>query len=175
VDFRVRDFWRSEPSVDSVPLLYAHHFLDGGVTWPRRHKKPNALTLTPETKKLLMPPGFYTLIKRFSAKEERRRVVAYTLDPSSLPRCPYGIENHLNVIHCGKQSLEPNVARGLAVFLNSTVVDHHFRSFSGHTQVNATDLRQMRFPDAGTLKAFGDVTVDPPLAQSQIDELVDAV
>ena len=29
VDFRVRDFWLSDPSAESVPLLYAHHFAKG--------------------------------------------------------------------------------------------------------------------------------------------------
>src|SRR5438128_1560769 len=43
-----------------------------------------------------------------------------------------GFENHLNVFHCSKQGIPENLARGLVVFLNSTVVDEHFRRFSGH-------------------------------------------
>ena len=34
------------------------------------------------------------------------------------------------------------------MWLNSSLVDEFFRTFSGHTHVNATDLRTMRFPSA---------------------------
>ncbi len=37
-----------------------------------------------------MPQGFYVLTKRFSGKEERRRVVAFVIDPSELPAPFYG-------------------------------------------------------------------------------------
>jgi len=37
------------------------------------------------------------------------------------------------------------------VFLNSTLVDQYFRQFSGHTQVNAADLRRLRYPSTEQL------------------------
>jgi adenine-specific DNA-methyltransferase len=39
--------------------------------------------------------------------------------------------------------------------LNSTIIDRHFRTFSGHTQVNATDLRSMRYPTPRQLCSLG--------------------
>ena len=57
-----------------------------------------------------------------------------------------GFENHLNVFHEDKRGLPENLAHGLAAFLNTTAVDDHFRRFNGHTQVNATDLRLMKYP-----------------------------
>ena len=56
-------------------------------------------------------------------------------------------ENHLNVIHRDHAPLHRPEAQALAEFLNSNLVDTYFRMFSGSTQVNATDLRRLRFPD----------------------------
>jgi predicted RNA methylase len=155
VDFRVKEFWLERPEGECAPLLYAHHFKGGTFAWPKTHKKPNALRLTDETRKWLLPRGCYTLTKRFSAKEERRRLVAYVIDPDTLPFDFYGFENHLNVFHASKRGIDPALARGLALFLNSTSADIQFRAFSGHTQVNATDLRSMLYPSLGTLMEFG--------------------
>lgn len=155
VDFRVRDFWLPEPKMDCAPLLYTHHFRGGTLEWPRSHKKPNALVVNENTKKWLLPAGNYTLTKRFSSKEERRRLVSYLIEPKQLPYESYGFENHLNVFHVSKRGLTKDLARGLCVFLNSSAVDEYFRSFSGHTQVNATDLRVMRYPSRARLIELG--------------------
>jgi hypothetical protein len=48
------------------------------------------------------------------------------------------------------------LARGLSTYLNSTVVDQYFRRFNGHTQVNATDLRALRYPSARALQSLGE-------------------
>jgi adenine-specific DNA-methyltransferase len=39
-------------------------------------------------------------------------------------------------------------------YLNSQEVDDYFRVFSGHTQVNATDLRRLRYPTIEQLKSM---------------------
>ena len=66
--------------------------------------------------------------RRFSAKEERRRVVAAIHDPARLPSSPVGFENHLNYYHRDGRGLTLELARGLAAFLNSTLVDAYFGS-----------------------------------------------
>jgi hypothetical protein len=66
-----------------------------------------------------------------------------------------GFENHLNVFHDGKQGLDENLAYGLAAYLNTTAVDDHFRRFNGHTQVNAADLRLIKYPDRAALISLG--------------------
>ena len=155
VDFRLKKFLRQKPGSGTVPLLYPVHFTGGELVWPRRSKKPNALMNKPETKKWLYINGFYTVVRRFSSKEERRRIVAHVVDPALLKAKAIGFENHLNVFHSEKHGIDGDVARGLSVFLNSTAVDEYFRRFSGHTQVNATDLRVLRYPELKELKHLG--------------------
>ena len=173
VDFRVRELCLDEPSREAAPLLYAHHFTSRGLEWPRTHRKPNAIVITPNTRKLLMPQGWYVVVRRFSSKEERRRIVASVLNPKYLPHDLYGFENHLNVFHYRKHGLDANIAHGLALFLNATLTDSYFRTFSGHTQVNATDLRSMRFPNKETLWDFGKwAQTNSDLDQMKIDNFI---
>jgi adenine-specific DNA-methyltransferase len=155
VDFRAKAFLRAEPTRRSHPLVYPAHLVDGIVSWPRRGKKPNALVDEARTRELWMPRGTYVLVKRFSSKEEARRVVAGVFDPELVPADKIAFENHLNVFHAGGQGLGRHLARGLAAFLNSSIVDAYVRQWSGHTQINATDLRSLRYPARGALEALG--------------------
>nr|WP_217352437.1 hypothetical protein [Candidatus Viridilinea mediisalina] len=111
------------------------------------------------------------MIKRFSAKEERRRVVATLFTPESVASDRVAFENHLNYIHRKGAGLEPELALGLTTYLNSTLVDTAFRHFNGHTQVNATDLRTLRYPSREQLIALGKVA-HPKMEQVALDELV---
>ncbi len=172
VDFRSREALRAMPEVGTVPLVYPTHMTEGRVKWPKEGKKPNALSFGNDIERLLVPAGCYVLVKRFSSKEERRRVVASLVEPRDLPGDWWGFENHLNVFHSGGHGLEYPVAVGLAVWLNSTVVDVAFRQFSGHTQVNATDLRNMRFPDRSALVRLGERAGSGVLSQEKIDAVV---
>lgn len=158
VDFRLKPHLRDMPGPDTVPLLYPGHFEGQRVIWPKTDaKKPNALALTAETEKWLYPNGFYCVVRRFSAKEEKRRVVAGVARPDAFGNTPrLGFENHLNVFHENKRGLDQSLAYGLAAFLNTTAVDENFRRFNGHTQVNATDLRLMKYPARNILMVLGE-------------------
>lgn len=155
VDFRLKEHLRADPSPGAVPLLYAQHFRNGGLSYPIVSKKPNAIAVNDDTRRWLLPNGWYVVTKRFTSKEEPRRIVAHVLDPRKLGAELVGLENHLNVFHANHAGIDEVLAHGLALFLNSTMVDHHFRLFSGHTQVNVTDLRRMRYPTRDKLMAFG--------------------
>lgn len=156
VDFRMKEYLRDTVEVETVPLLYQGHFIGQSIEWPKPGmKKPNAIMLNPDTKKWLFPNGFYAVVRRFSSKEERRRIVASVVTPGTFNTMYLGFENHLNVFHHAKKGLLEDLARGLVVYLNSTIVDQFFRRFSGHTQVNATDLRLMKYPCRAKLISLG--------------------
>lgn len=173
VDFRLKDALRKEPEHGTVPLLYPCHFNGGTVHWPKLEaRKPNAILDNDETRPWLVPSGVYLLTKRFTSKEERRRLVACLFDPDEVKAEWVGFENHLNYFHASGHGLERTLAVGLYAFLNSTVVDQYFRRFSGHTQVNATDLRTLAYPDRDTLQAMGREMKTLDLSQDEIDQLV---
>jgi len=173
IDFRVKEHLRAMPEEDAVPLLYPGHFIAGGTTWPiPEMKKPNAIQCNKDTERWLYPHGFYCVVRRFSSKEEKRRVVASVVTPAVFTDyLMLGFENHLNVFHWNKRGLSEALTHGLAVFLNTTAVDEYFRRFNGHTQVNATDLKTMRYPNHDTLIKLGEWAMKRGrLTQKMIDD-----
>lgn len=177
VDFRVRVHIRDMPDPKTVPLLYPCHFKSGVMDWPKpNEKKPNAILRNSATERWLYPNGFYTVVRRFSAKEERRRIMASVVDPSIFSSTKIAFENHLNVFHSNKKALPELLARGLSVYLNSTVVDNAFRRFNGHTQVNATDLRSMKYPSRQALINLGKwAAMQHYTTQTNIDRKVESI
>jgi len=157
VDFRLKEYLRDSPEEGAVPLIYPGHLKAYKTTWPiPNFKKSNAIIANNDTEKWLYPNGFYCVVKRFSSKEERRRVVANLITPTDFSEYTMlGFENHLNVFHDNKNGLPEALASGLTVYLNTTAVDEHFRRFSGHTQVNATDLKRMKYPSRENLLKLG--------------------
>ena len=137
--------------------------------------KPDAVTVTEQSAGLLVPSENYVLVKRFSSKEERRRVVAAVYEGSRVSASAVGFENHLNYFHRNGRGLELPLARGLAAFLNSTLVDDYFRQFNGHTQVNATDLRSIKYPHPDRLMILGrEMPANFP-GQRRLDQIVEKV
>lgn len=174
VDFRARQWLRANPTSGTVPLIYPTHFNNGLICWPKLEtKKPNAIAHNRDSASLMVPAGVYVLVRRFSAKEERRRVVAAIFDPETVPCEVVGFENHLNYFHEQGAPLDRTLARGLSGFLNCSTLDIYFRQFNGHTQVNATDLRSLRYPTRETLVTLGRRLDGPFLpAQDALDALV---
>ena len=156
VDFRAKQFLVRDAENGTAPLIYPCHFNGGFVYWPKPGgRKPNAIRESKRTQALLVQNAIYVLVKRFTSKEERRRVVACIYDPDRIHAERVGFENHLNYFHARGHGLPMDVAKGLTVFLNSTLVDVYFRQFNGHTQVNATDLRNLRYPTRSQLESVG--------------------
>lgn len=157
VGFRLREHLRDALEIGVAPLVYPTHFRDGRVRWPLQiGAKANAIMINDSTRKWLMPNGFYCVVRRFSSKEERHRVVASVIEPTDFPNAELlGLDNKLNVFHFNKSGLSSDFVYGLCAYLNTDIVDEEFRLFSGHTQVNATDLRRMKYPKRERLERLG--------------------
>ena len=174
VDFRLRPDIRQQADKGTHPLIYPGHFSSNFIKWPKPDgKKPNAIQESESSSRWLMPNGWYVAAKRFSSKEEKRRIVAALHTPDRVPGDKIGFENHLNIFHQNKAGLEPAIAKGLAVYLNSTLLDLYFRQFSGHTQVNATDLRALHYPNWETLLRLGEQVTEAFPTQKEIDLLIE--
>ena len=181
VDFRLKSALSRQLGPNCVPLIYPFGIKGGRVLrpLPRSHdyedaraaKKAVAIESNDESRRWLLPRERYVLIKRFSSKEEKRRLVAGVLEPADFPEGPIGIENHINFFHQRRAGLDAPLAAGLCRFLNSTVADRFFRQFNGHTQVNASDLRAFLYPSAERLRRLGEARLNDA-EQCEIDRAV---
>lgn len=173
VDFRVKDHLRKRLQPGSVPLIWPLHFSGGYIKWPKHDaKKAEAIFADSSVESQLVPNENYVLVRRFSAKEEKRRVVAAVYDSKRIECDSVGIENHVNYYHQNGRGIDIQLAKGLAAFLNSTLVDAYFRQFNGHTQVNATDLRSLSYPSVSQLVSIGRQIGDTFPEQSELDQLI---
>jgi adenine-specific DNA-methyltransferase len=171
VDFRVKEHLSDYATDTSVPLFFPVH-LNGKLDWPKKSKKPNFINLCDSTQKVTWDNrGTYLLVRRFSSKEERRRVSG-TIYESSLPYPKIGFDNKVNVFHRNRSGLEDLLAKGLYIYINSTIVDRYFRCFSGHTQINASDLRKMKYPTKEQLIRLGKLIDSTCLSQDEVDYLL---
>jgi len=184
VPFRARDLITADTQEHEpwVPLLWMRHVRPMEVRWPLsenkngKEKRERILDHpVSRGRRLLVTNTNMVLLRRFSAKEEVRRLVAAPLLKGRLPFDAIGIENHLNYIYRLKGSLSQIETLGLAALLNSSVLDKYFRISNGNTQVSATELRAMPLPPMEVLCGLGerirDLSGAPTL--EEIDALVD--
>ena len=153
VGFRATEYLRGLPAAGTVPMLWMPHVQRSSVMWPRGHKAEH-IECSEGSKWMLLPNEPVVLLRRFSPKEDERRVTAAAYE-GGLPGERLGFENHLNVIRGLEQSLTVLAARGLAGWLNSEPVDDYLRQRLGSTQINAVELRSLPLPDLVTLEDLG--------------------
>jgi adenine-specific DNA-methyltransferase len=172
VSFRTREHLREKPTKKSVPMLYPAHFNSWRIEWPMPGgKRPNAIEVNDDTLRWLYPGGTYVAVRRMSSKEEKKRINAVVVSADDLGEQKFvGLDNGLNVFHSNKQPLDDVMAWGLLAYLSSSALDEHFRRFNGHTQVNATDLRNIPYPSQADLMKLGRWAIKhPDLTQDMID------
>ena len=153
VAFRAAAFLRHQRCQDSVPLLWLQHVTPMAVHWPI-NKKREHMVACEASQWMLLKNQPMVVLRRFSPKEDARRVTAAPY-LGQLPGPLVGLENHLNYIARPGGAMSEEEVLGLAAYLNSRWVDQHFRAVSGHTQVNASDLRQLPLPTVTELEIIG--------------------
>ncbi|MGI8951048.1 MAG: Eco57I restriction-modification methylase domain-containing protein [Chitinophagaceae bacterium] len=140
-----------------------------------KRNKPQYIQQCEETKSLLIPNKNYIFLRRFSAKDDKSRLVAtpYFID---ITQAEYiGVENHLNYIYRPKGHLDRNEILGLSALLNSNLFDIYFRTFNGNINVSATELREMPLPPLQGIKQIGNQFIlQNDFSQSKVDEIVNS-
>lgn len=182
VPFRAAAFLSSSTDLSEThaPLLWLQNVQAMRVIWPAAARsKPQTLQVTPESMSLLVADRNYVLLRRFSAKEQRRRLTAAPYLAGTLGTPWLALENHLNYIYRPGGELSAAEAYGLAALLNSHWVDTYFRTFNGNTQVSATELRALPLPALETIVAMGQhlltwagSVVDPLVAEQAVEEFM---
>jgi adenine-specific DNA-methyltransferase len=141
----------------AVPLLHAHNVKPFATSWPlAKNGKHKAFRSCGDSLRLLVPTRNCVLIKRFTSKEEKRRLTAACLLKADFPYPYVGIENHVNYVYHAERDLTEDEVFGIAALFNSTLIDRYFRTISGNTQVNATEIRAMNFPELKLLSRIGE-------------------
>jgi adenine-specific DNA-methyltransferase len=157
VDFRERKWMSQSPEVNTIPLLWPFNFSGTRIRFPVQVAgKPQYLKDTLSTKRLQMNMGSYLLVKRFTSKEEKRRIQCALLLEGDLSEYDsLSAENHLNYISKEGGITLAEELYGLFVVLNSSYLDKYFRILNGSTQVNATEINSIPFPEIESIRAMG--------------------
>jgi adenine-specific DNA-methyltransferase len=155
VTFRSTEYLRHERGEDTAPLLWMHNVRPFITQFPPKNGKPSHIAVCDGSRKILLPAQRYVLLKRFTAKEEKRRLVGGIVEAGDSYSEFVGLENHLNYVYRRDGELSKDEAFGLAAFFNSAVVDRYFRAISGNTQVNATEIRSMPVPGVEVVRQVG--------------------
>lgn len=135
--------------------------------------KPQYIQHCEATGPLLLMNKNYVLLRRFSAKDDKSRLVAAPYFSDFTEAEFIGIENHLNYIYRPKGELTQPEMLGLAGLLNSKLFDTYFRTFNGNINVSATELREMPLPPLEDIVALGNQLLQhAEHSQSRIDEVV---
>jgi len=157
VEHRTREYITNNTGTEnSVPLYRPHNITPLLATWTGEHKKDVSFMLIEGHDKHTLKNGTYVLLKRFSSKDEKRRLVA-AVHLAEMHGCQLiGFGNKTNYIGLKSGFLSSVEASGLAAVFNSSFMDRYFRSISGNTQVNATEIRVMKFPSWNQVKKIGE-------------------
>ena len=153
VAFRANSQTRDDYAATTVPLLWMQHVQRMHIQWPVG-KKREYIAANSVTAWMLLHNEPMVLLRRFSPKEDVRRMTAAPY-LGELPGEYLGLENHLNYIYRPGGSMTVNEVRGLAALLNCELIDRHFRSISGNTQINATEMRTLPLPSWAVIDAIG--------------------
>lgn len=152
VDFRNRDALRDSAEENAVPLFYSQHIQDGKVVFPVGKEHEYIVT---EQSGLRQQNTNYLFVKRFTAKEERRRLQCGVYLARKHPEyTEISTQNKINFI-CGLRELSECVVYGLYVLFNSTLYDCYYRILNGSTQVNSTEINAMPVPPMNIIEAMG--------------------
>lgn len=158
VPFRSREHLKENTSheYNCVPLFWMHNCRKMELMWPlKKRNKQEWIIDNLESKSKLINNKNFVIIRRFSSKEEKAKLVAVPYLKNTFKYDKIGIENHLNYLYKVDGELTNFEIYGLSVLYNSSIFDSYFRSLNGNTQVNAKELNSIPMPSIEIITKIG--------------------
>ena len=159
VSFRALDYIQNNYENGTVflaPLFWLHNVNKMILEWPKQHKeKGQFIRIESGSKSLLISNKNYILLRRFSTKDDKSRLIAAPYFCNYAKSDYIGVENKVNYIYRKDGHLDRDEVVGLCALLNSELFDTYFQIFNGNVNVSATELREMRFPSLNNIKEIG--------------------
>lgn len=159
VAFRALDFIQNHyenSTVHLAPLFWLHNVNKMVLEWPKQLKeKEQYIRIESGSNSLLIPNKNYILLRRFSTKDDKSRLIAAPYFCNYAQSDYIGVENKVNYLYRKGGHLDREEVVGLCALLNSELLDTYFQIFNGNVNVIATELREMRFPPLNDIKRIG--------------------
>lgn len=153
VDFRNRDILRNQEEEGAIPLFYSQHIKKGEVQFPIQKEHEYIVT---EQRGLVQENRNYLFVKRFTAKEEARRLQCGIYIAKNFPKYKkISTQNKVNFVDGIFGEMSECLVYGLYVLFNSTIYDEFYRILNGSTQVNSTEINSMPVPDLQIIQEIG--------------------
>ena len=179
VAFRCKKYLTSEKNnnMNVAPLFWLHNVKEMEFIFPLRKKgKTSYIIDSKESQKVLLENKNYILIRRFSSKDDKNRLVCSPYFASSMAFERIGVENHLNYIYRPNGELAEEEIWGVSALFSSSLFDTYFRTFNGNTQVGASELKQINIPPINQVILIGEKVKKMKQPQKkEIDDLINKI
>lgn len=172
VEYRSKEFFE-DSNCASIPLINAHNLYGLNVVWDGTHKKDKRFYLINGYEKWTVKNSTYVLIKRISSKDDKKRINTAIYEPASAQQNEVAFENHINFIGHKERALTKDEAYGLTLILRSNLFDSYFRSISGNTQVNATEIKTLKLPGLNTIEKIGNSWLNNKISENEVDKILE--
>lgn len=171
VDFRSRNLLCDMPMENSVPIIYSCHIKEGRIKFPQGREGEYLLK---GRSGFLQPNRNYLFVKRFTAKEEHRRLQCGIYLKRYLPDYnEISSQNKVNFIDSTDREMSECLVYGLYVIFNSTLYDTYYRILNGSTQVNATEINSMPVPPIEIIMNMGKILLtNRNLSEKHCDDIL---
>lgn len=155
VDFRQRNDLRKGPADHVIPLFYSQHIKQGRVNHISSGKDYD--WINDNNRSLIQNNKDYVFCKRFTAKEETRRLQCGIYLCKDFSEYEFiGTENKINFIEkIDGSELSRESLYGIFALLNSTLYDRYYRILNGSTQVNSSEVNQIPVPSLSLINKIG--------------------
>lgn len=172
VDFRETEHLMDSPTDDNIPMFFAQHLRDGRIIFPiGKHGE----YIDTKKNSLLQPNYNYLFVKRFTSKEESRRLQCSIYLKEDFPQYEnISTQNKLNFIASKKKELSKEIVYGLYCLFNSSIYDRYYRILNGSTQVNSSEVNTMPIPTIEGIEYLGrELLLGKDLSENKCDDILE--